>query len=105
MSSTTNTAPTTPTVAGVAVLTVRIPGDRGEALALYAKVKTACDEAWSIVTSRTGADYQPAMDAWLASYKYPRMAFWNRIAAVHQGGQGLTGQGNDHFRKWVADHK
>lgn len=102
MSTSTPSAPSTPTVAGVEVLTVKIPGDRGQALALYAKVKTECDAAYGSVQSAKGDKYEPTMKAWLSAYKYPRMALWNRVAMIHQGGQGLTGQNSDPFRAWVA---
>lgn len=92
-------------VAGIDCATVKIPTDRAAAMvgpaSTYGIVKAACDLAWKDVTTKKGAAYQPAMNAWLAEYKYPRMLLWNRIAKVHQGNQGLTGAGNDAFLAYV----
>ncbi len=97
----TTATPATPVVAGIEVAKVKIPLDRGDAFALYGKAKDATKAAYALVTAARGDDFSKAMNAWLVEYKYPTMLLWNRVAAVHQGNQGLTGSGNDAFAAFV----
>jgi hypothetical protein len=87
-------------------VSVKIPSDRASALAMYGDVKAAVRAQFNSLprdaSEAGGADaYVKTHESYVTDFRFPMMLLWDRIARVHQGGQGMSKR-TPAYERWLG---